>query len=338
MKIIKTALFIWVLVLGSCNDPLEEETFSVLGPSNFYSTGEDAEALLNGVYAQSQGYRDLLRDLLTFNEVNTDIMIERGGAINSNMLPMEDFLFPSTQPWLLNRWNRSYNAIYRANVTLEKVPGIDMGEGRKAQVLAEARFLRAFNYQLLYSLFGRVPLITNSETSVTDRPSRASEEEMINFLETEFLAVAAILPVSSEQFGRATKGAALGFLSKFYLNRKRWAEAAATAKQVMDLGTYALFTEGSREQLFAMDNEHNSEYIFAAPYPDPPTNADGNTYLSHAAPPGYLFEYPPKVNFAAQFKIRSEFLELFEPEDERLNAFVFEYTNVQGATVVLGED
>ncbi|PXX25493.1 SusD-like starch-binding protein associating with outer membrane [Arenibacter sp. ARW7G5Y1] len=31
-------------------------------------------------------------------------------------------------------------------------------------------------------------------------------------------------------------------------------------------------------------------------------------------------------------------MELFEPEDERLNAFVFEYTNVQGATVVLGED
>ena len=70
----------------SCSDPLEEETFSVLGPTNFYNTAEDAESLLNGVYAPSQGYRDIARDYLLFNEMTTDILIERGGGINATLL------------------------------------------------------------------------------------------------------------------------------------------------------------------------------------------------------------------------------------------------------------
>ena len=71
---------------------------------------------------------------------------------------------------------------------------------------------------------------------------------------------------------------------------------------------------------------------------DTPTDATGNGWLSHVAPDGYQWQYPPRIIFAAEYRIRSEFLELFEPEDERRDAFLFEYTNVDGETVQLGED
>src|SRR5690606_26294434 len=74
-----------------CEKPLAEEVFSALGPTNFAKTAEDAEALLNSVYAQSQGYRDLIRDYLALGEETTDIFIERNGAINTFMKPFEDF-------------------------------------------------------------------------------------------------------------------------------------------------------------------------------------------------------------------------------------------------------
>jgi hypothetical protein len=85
-----------------------------------------------------------------------------------------------------------------------------------------------------------------------------------------------------------------------------------------------------------LGNEGNKEFLFAAPFIA--HNAIGNTYLSHAAPPGYRFQFPPKVNFAAQFKIYSDFIDTFEPDDQRLAAFLFEYTNQAGNTVVLGTD
>lgn len=345
MKTMKTSGILLVVVflctLTACETPLQEETFSTLGPSNFYNSAEDAEALLNAVYANSQGWRDLVRDYLAFGEATTDIMIEREGAINALMQPMEDFTWSSTHPWLNFWWSRYYSAIFRANLVLDRVPDIDMNEERKEQILAEARFLRAFNYFYLYDLFGPVPIIQTSETSVEDRPSRPTEEEFNTFIENEFLAVSEILPPVQEQYGRPTSGAALGFLCKFYLNDKQWDEAAATARTIMDSGVYDLYTEGNRTDLFAIDNQEDNEFIYVIHYPDGGAvlNGDGNTYLSHAVPDGWNWTYTPMVIFAADFKIRSEFLELFnDPDDERLDAFVFEYVNQAGDSVQLGED
>lgn len=341
MKTIKTQhilLLGFLMILASCSDLLEEDTYSSLGPSNFYSSSEDAESLLNGVYANSQGYRDLLRDYLALGEMTTDMLIERGGAINSNTQPIEDFIFSPGHPYFQSLWNRYYSAIYRANVVIEKVPGIDMDENRRDQIVAEARFLRALNYYYLYERFGPVPLITTSETAVTDRPSRATKEDMVSFMATEFQAAADILPATQEQYGRATSGAAEGFLAKLYLNEKQWQQAADAANKVISSGVYDLYTQSDRADLFDLNNEGDNEFIFVIPYPDNPTSNTGNTYLSHAAPPGYQFKYPPKVNFAAQFKTRSEFLNLFDADDERLNSFVFQYQNQAGNTVVLGED
>ena len=333
------AVLIAAGMLVSCENPLEEETFSTLGPTNFFNSADDAEALLNAVYANSQGYRDILRDYLTFGEMTTDIMIERGGAINALTQPIEDFRIESTHPWLEGLWTRYYSAIYRANVVLDHVPDIDMNAARRDQILAEARFLRAFNYLFLYDLWGPVPILQTSETSVTDRPTRPTDGEFVAFLEGELRSVADVLPPTPTQFGRATSGAALGFLTKFYLNNTKWSEAAGAAQEIIQSGQYSIFNTGNRTDLFALENARtNNEFIYVVHFPDNPTGGLGNTYLSHTAPSGYQWKWPPKVIFAANFKIRSAFLETFDPEDERLDAFVFEYVNTSGDTLRLGVD
>lgn len=340
----KTTKSLYIILLSSllsltgCSDLLEETTYSSLGPNNFYSSAEDAESLLNGVYANSQGYRDLLRDYLALGEMTTDMLIERGGGINANTQPIEDFEFPTGHPYFQYLWERSYSAIFKANVTIENVPTIDMDEERRAIIVAEARFLRVLNYYQLYERFGPVPLIITSQTSSEDRPSRATKEEMVAFMTSEFREAANALPSTQEQYGRAAKGAAVGFLAKLYLNEKQWQNAADAAQEVINSGIYDLYTQSERFRLFDVSNEADNEFIFVIPYPDNPDRDSGNTYLSHAAPPGYKFQYPPKVNFAAQFKTRSEFLDLFEDEDQRLGSFIFQYENMAGETVQLGED
>lgn len=335
----KRSYLLYIVLLFSmisCENKLNEETFSSLGTSNFYTGTEDAESLLNGAYAISQGYGDYGRDALCFGEMTTDIMIETGGAINANTKPVEDFTWTASHVWLDDLWSRYYGAIYRSNTVIEKVPDIDMNDERKAQIVAEARFLRALNYYWLYDLWGAVPLISSSETAVTDRPKRATDEEIVSFIESEFKEVSELLPVAQDDYGRATSGAALGFLCKFYLNQKNWEEAAATAKQIMNNNVYSIYTGGNRSDLFALDNEINNEFMYVHPFPENPGSSIGNTYLSHAAPPGYQFKYPPKQNFAAQFRIRTDFINTFEVEDERLDAFLFKYLNVDGDSIELG--
>ncbi|MEN8251161.1 MAG: RagB/SusD family nutrient uptake outer membrane protein [Bacteroidota bacterium] len=332
-------LMAFVTLFMACEDLLDEKTYTALSPADFFNTAEDVEVVLNSVYGELR-YSDITRDAVTFGEVCTDIHIERSGGIFTHNQPIEEFTWTSSHLWAKNWWERRYRGIFKANTVIDNAPSVEMDEGRKQELLAEARFLRAYNYYLLYDFFGPVPLIISSQTDVTDRPTRPTEEEMISFMENEFSAVSDILPVSPprDQYGRPTKGAALGALTKFYMMTRKWQEAATTAKEVMDLGVYDLFTEGDRTELFSPENQRDNEFIFVSVMSETPDNVTGDGWLSHVVPRGYQWQYPPRVIFAAEYKIRSEYLELFDAEDERLNAFLFEFVNADGETIVLGED
>ena len=344
MKTIKSYFILLVLIfvlpiLSSCEDRLEENTFTVLSPNDFFNTGDDLEVVLLSVYGELR-YSDITRDAVTLQEVCTDIAFERGGGIFTWNEPIEEFTWTTTHQWLQNSWERRYRGIFKANTVLDNADLVEMDEERRNEIIAEARFLRAFNYFLLFDFFGPVPLVTSSETEVTDRPARASEEEMISFIEDELAAAAQGLPVTPprEQYGRPTRGAALGALAKFYMMTKKWQEAAATAKQVMDLGEYDLFIEADRTQLFSPENQQDNEFIFVANMSDTPDNDTGNGWLSHVVPRGYAWEFPPRQIFAAKYKIYTAFLETFDLEDERLSAFRTEFVNTDGETIILEED
>lgn len=324
-------------ILPACDNPLQEETFSEISPNNFFRNADDAETALNGVY-ENLILRDLTVIILSFQEVTTDIMIQRGGGLFGIINPLEEFSFPSNSPWVDLWWDLWYQGINRANTILDQVPDIEMDEARKEEILAEARFLRALKYYFLYDFFGPVPIVLNSQIPVDDRPSRPSEDEFIDFLENELLTASEVLPETQDEFPRATRGAAQGILAKFYLNNKMWEEAAQIAGQVINSNVYSLLQQGdSRAELFALENEGNREMIFVIPFSGV-FGGLANSYFNVAVPPGYQFKFPPKVNFAANMMVRSEFLELFEPEDERMEAFIFEYLNVNGETVPLEED
>lgn len=332
-------LAISLVLFTGCENPLQEKTYTTLSPQDYFKTASDAERALNSVYGELR-YSQMKRDVVTLQEVCTDIHIERFGGIFTFTEPIEEFVWDPSHQWLQNFWEQRYRGIYNANLVIENVPQINMNDARKEEMLAEARFLRAFSYFQLYDYFGPVPLLLTSETRVDDRPTRATNDEIVAFIEDELLVVSQLLSVNPplDQYGRPTRGSALGVLSKFYLMNKKWQEAASTTQDVIDLGVYDLFVEGNRTELFNPENEGDNEFIFTIINSNNPNGDTGDGWLSHVAPVGYQWQYPPRAIFAAEFRIRSEFLELFKPEDERLDAFIFEYVNTDGELIELGED
>ena len=306
----KKILYIFILLgIFACNEPLEEEVYSSFGPNNFFKTADDAEALLNAAYAleQKQG-TDGFRNIFVMAEVTTDMIIIREGGLRGLAQPLEDFTWNASHEFFDVGWTRYYSAIYRANVVIDNVPDITFDEERKKQIIAEARFLRASGYIYLYDLFGPTPIITSSVSNSEDRPSRATKEEFIKFVADELTAVSEILPVTAKQYGRATKGAALAFLTKFYLNNKDWQKASETAQKVIDLNAYSLFNAANRGDLFKIANEKNSEFIYVRPHIAQP--GLGTNYLPHAAPPNYKYKGNAKANYATQFKTLSAFYDI----------------------------
>jgi len=115
----------------------------------------------------------------------------------------------------------------------------------KTQLSGEVHLLRAYNYEFLYSYFGRFPIIDkalgiNDELNIP----RGSDDSCTAFILHDLDTAAALLPVQYSDpgsLGRATKGAALGLQCRVLLNKKRYTEAAAAAQAVMSLGVYSLF-------------------------------------------------------------------------------------------------
>jgi hypothetical protein len=121
------------------------------------------------------------------------------------------------------------------------------------------------------NLYGGVPLITQSLNQSEDGDAifqpRNSYAECVAFIQAECTAAVVDLPltVTAANAGRATKGAALAMKGETELYASKWADAAATNLQIMNLNAgYDLFADYAG--LFYVANENNKEVIFDIQY------------------------------------------------------------------------
>ncbi|SDG59829.1 RagB/SusD family nutrient uptake outer membrane protein [Chitinophaga filiformis] len=164
-----------------------------------------------------------------------------------------------------NVFNISYRAIFRANqilANIDKVGGLD--DTKKKQYIAEAKFLRGLNYYILAVNFGAVPLRITIPASTADYFIPVSPEtEIWAQVIKDFTEAAAGLPVSysAADLGRATKGAALGFLGKSYVYLKDWPNAEAALKQ-LTLAPFTYQLMPNYGDNFTVVNDNNIESLF----------------------------------------------------------------------------
>jgi len=159
-------------------------------------------------------------------------------------------------------WNISYRGIFRANQILENVAKVGLDDAKTKNYIAEAKFLRALNYFILTINFGDVPIILTTPASTEDyfKP-KAAEADVWKQIIADFQDASVDLPATqpSEWVGRATKGAALGYLGKALLYTKDYAGAESTLRQVTTMG-YSLMA--NYEDNFLVTKENNAESLF----------------------------------------------------------------------------
>lgn len=253
------------MTFSSCDDFLTEDLRGTENIETYFQSAEEVNSFVLGCYFQLDKYDwwqvnqvYLLEEMMTDNAWDGNTSQDDGYRDVSHFYP--------TAPdngILTNFWGARYQGIATCNTGLERVPDVDMNETTKATRLAEMRFLRAFYYFDLVRNFGGVPLITKP---IAQAPgiTRNTLEECYKFIEDEFAAVAEILPQKSEysdsDMGRATRGAALGFLGKAQLYQGKFAEAKATLKKLIDEGEYDLMENFG--DVWSVKHNNNIESIF----------------------------------------------------------------------------
>jgi starch-binding outer membrane protein, SusD/RagB family len=168
-------------------------------------------------------------------------------------------------------WGPNYSNIRKTNLFIAKVTASGLSDDYKNKRLAEARFLRAYFYHLLWMSYGGVPVITDPLSVSTQGDSifhaRNTSDETFKFITDELSGIANDLPETNEP-GRITKGAALTLKGWCELFAHKYTDAAATNKQIIDnLGNgkvYDLFPDYGN--LFMPENNTNAEGIFYRQY------------------------------------------------------------------------
>src|SRR5690606_33960217 len=109
-------------------------------------------------------------------------------------------------------FNDSYRAIGRANELLANIDRIEnMNADLNQRIKGEARFHRAYHYNLLANLFGDVPLILDPLSIPDSRElTRTPRSQVIDQVLQDLDFAAGALPISypDSETGRATRGAA----------------------------------------------------------------------------------------------------------------------------------
>jgi len=315
----------------NCHDALDVQPASQFS-DDFLNTSSGMRALLNSAYDNIQYTDDPGVNRIYIEEATSGVLVNFRGLLNRDLQFYQDFTFNSTTAYIQDQlWAKPYRAIRDANLLIDNIEiNPDLSENEKSTFLGEARFIRGLAYHFLYGWFGPVPLIKQSFNSPNDNfeQGRATDDEILSFIEEELLAAAAVLPATQLEYGRATKGAALGVLTKYYLQNRLWDKAANAAKQVMDLNKYTLWPDYTT--LFALQNEGNSEMVFA--FPAIPLDGNGNVWVANALPP----QYPtPIFNTATQVTMPVAFYNTFEANDNRKKLILTEYVSNQGQKINL---
>ncbi|WP_221392889.1 RagB/SusD family nutrient uptake outer membrane protein [Dyadobacter sp. NIV53] len=255
-----------MFVASSCDkDFLDTQNPNAITSETFFRTPKQVQQAVNTLYPAIGAIRVLFEQ----NARGGDAELT-SGAFD---VQVAYFNFQST-PQSGNSdgmYEGVYSMIYRANTILanmEKANWAD-NEAMKKELEAEALFFRGVGYFYLAHLFGTVPIVTRPAiTNEEFNPVKAgSVDEVYDQAISDLKIAKEGLPVTQTDQGRATKGAAMGFLGKTYLYRAGYlgqnnfkALAAAEFKAVMDLGIYALVP--NFEDNFTAANENNKESVF----------------------------------------------------------------------------
>ncbi|HLP71288.1 MAG TPA: RagB/SusD family nutrient uptake outer membrane protein [Bacteroidales bacterium] len=287
------ALFFGALLLvgaSSCGEKLDLNPKNQFAKDAFWTNEVNAMIALTGVYRGNINYGTQTNPSdwwtyagLVLFEHTTDNAFDRRGKnaaqnriTNGTLLPSNDVIG--------TYWKGSYVRIAACNNFLENIGKVNMDVSKINRMSAEARFIRACQYFYLSQFWGSVPLVTKTLTpEEANTVTKTSKADIISFVITEFAAAAADLPlykdIPASEFGRASKQAALAFLGRIYLSEKRFADASAAYKQIIDFGDNII--DPDYGSIFSTKNETSAENIFSVVYAE---TLAGNGLTQHGLP------------------------------------------------------
>jgi hypothetical protein len=316
MKSLNIILIILALIGGmtACNDELD-----VQNPNNqtTYDFGDTESELQEAVIAS---YTALRWDG-SFSRVGYTLDAVRGDEVwNSSQqwyLEYDNLNSPGTigigDEW---PWRSFYIVVNHANFVLSKVDGVNMSEDSYNQIAGQALFLRALAYYELATYYQTVPLITDYASysdinsmyasNNTQDSTIAQQDVVFDQIEDDLTQAMQMLPSRDDggewAQGRATSGAAAGYLARALMFRHKYSEAYAVLKDIIagEYGHYQLTADYGDNFKEGSAYENNSESLFEVQFLNYGTGGTADEWVIELLSPEATQGQAIESNYASQ--------------------------------------
>jgi len=303
-------LVLFAVNLVSCSKNLDRQPPNSITGSEVFSTAAGAKQALAKVYSAfgltsstgpsttdlggiDAGTSDFIRLLWDADELSTD---EAVCAWNDPGVPdFHNMAWNSSNTILLGLYARIMYQVTVANSFIQQAGSVNFSGQDKVNLgyyIAEARFLRAFDYYEMMDLFGNSPFVTDKDPIGTI-PSYITRDKLFAYVESELRSLDsanALVPARQNEYARADQACVWALLARMYLNadvylgsgNDHYTEAITYASKVIGAG-YTLHPV--YQDLFLADNNvNNPEQILSIAYDGTNTqNYGGTTFIINAS-------------------------------------------------------
>jgi starch-binding outer membrane protein, SusD/RagB family len=275
-------LFAIILSMNTGCKKLLEETPRTSFTPEYFKTTEGLKGAVNGLYTSLRRHwgTQIFQQLMS---AGTDETLRGAAADVQEWFTYNNPVIKSNLNIMEGFWGAMFIDINTANGILQYINDADIPAATKTQIIATAKFFRAFCYYHLVTTFGAVPVHTTFNTSAVAADAPSPLADVYALIIKDLTESSADLPNSvATTLGKpVTKPVALYLLAKTYL-WKGWStvgsvadftQAYTIAKGVIDSkATYNLdllpffptvFREGqeySREILMVIDHTRDQKF------------------------------------------------------------------------------
>ncbi|GAB3739387.1 RagB/SusD family nutrient uptake outer membrane protein [Spirosoma lituiforme] len=332
------------LWMASCTSQLDIKPVNSVATGQALSTASDLNALLVGAYDGLSGINlyggSLIRDGELLATVPSSGDVNWTGTFTApQQIYTKNILVNNGQADVT--WTDAYRTINICNTVLANLNLAATTD--QARIEGEAKFIRGSLYFELVRFFGKdwsdgdpnaslgVPLVTTPTVNLDANSNvpRSTVAAVYTQVLADLTDAEAKLPATNSFF--ATKGAAGAQLSRVYLQKADYANAANAANRVITSKTYQLVDTDLVFDTREFQNGINSnETIFAIQITDQDGINDVNTFYASSSEGG-RGDIDINESFIAQFGSTDRRAGLFYDDDGlfRTEKFINQYGNIQ---------
>lgn len=170
-----------LLSMGVVSCDLTEKPISFYEMDTYFTTADKAKMAVIGIYDCLAAEGSYGQYVMPFASSDDMYMVRGTATGDGTRRDISHYALTSSNTWVASVWNYIYEGIDRANTAIagiEKMPGYENSDELK-ELVAQARFLRAFLAFDLVRYWGDVPFKTTSTGSFGDTAQPRTEREKI---------------------------------------------------------------------------------------------------------------------------------------------------------------